>query len=212
MAPTQVKETAPQPTVFDRTGEFTIPIRLAKKSVTVKFPTDEQLCRRQAMIRVTLKRRGMEGTITELNGEDRADSELVAGIKISGDDLDGAEAGVVVERLLRADAEEVEREGDNFVIPVVVTGGIKTVHRLREPSTKELRDHGRSAGTRINGRHGIEIKSSPAAFGAFYDKLLVDKATGYAGDVPVCHKAVVVNELVAAIQRIETEDDPENFN
>lgn len=199
------------PTVFDRTGEFTIPIRIAKKSVTVSFPADEQFCRRQAMIRITFKRYGMEGTQTLVDGEERADLELFNAIKKSGDNLDGAEATTVIERLLRAEPGEPERDGDHFVIPIVVTGGIRTTHKLREPSIAELRKHRRSATTTIDGRHGSELKSSPAAFGSFYDDL-VSESTGYLGEVPVSHKMVAVRELVAAVSRIENEDEPGNFN
>ena len=200
------------PKVFDRTGEFTIPIRLAKKTITVRFPTDAELCRRQAMIRITLQRFGMEGTKTKVDGEERADLELIKSIKISGDDLDGAEANFVIERLLRAEADESQREGDHFVIPIVVTGGIRTTHTLREPTIAEIRKHDRAtAEDTINGRRGAEFRISPARFGEFYDRLLKE-TNGYVGEVPVSHKVVVVRELVAAARQIETEDNPENFN
>jgi hypothetical protein len=211
MAPEPKAEHLKKPTVFDRTGEFTIPIRLARKSVTVRFPTDEQLSRRQGMIRITLKRHGMEGTITDVSGEERADAELLAAIKLSGDDMDGAEATVVVERLLKAEAEEPQKEGDEYLIPITVIGSIRTTHRLREPTMAELRNYDRSARKRINGPHGTQIKSSPSAVGSFYDKLIVE-SMGYVGEVPVCHKMVAIYELVAAIERVETEDDPENFS
>src|SRR5437870_2290995 len=97
---------AANPMVFDRQGEFTIAVKLAKKTITVRFPSDEQLCRRQAGIRTIFKRHGMDGSTTDIQGQEEADANLIQSIRISGDPLDEAEASVVVEKLLRADAED----------------------------------------------------------------------------------------------------------
>lgn len=211
MTPEPVKAAqAANPAVFDREGLFTIKLKLCNKSATVRFPTDAEISRRSASIKTVFKRYGQTGRTTDVTGVEQADDALFAAIKESGDELDEYEASSFIGKLLVADVDEPEREGQNYLIPLRVLGGIQTTHKLRIPTEKELRKHNDAAIAMIQRRHGQELKSAPEAYGSFYDKLN-QGFTGYQGEVPLCHKMAAIGELLAAVQA-ESEDDPANFD
>ena len=116
-------------TLFDSCGEFEISIR-GGKSVTLRYPTDDQMARYQARVKIVTKRVGRDGTTTDIQGVEAAALELWEAIRVSGDDLDEFEAAYVVERLTTAEADEVEREGDDFRIHLDLIGGMRTSHLL----------------------------------------------------------------------------------
>lgn len=206
----------PTPPLFNRDGQFRVVLKRIDKSVDLRFPTDEEIIRRESRMR-TFYRKG--NSIPEVEGQDEADAELFEAVKKGGDDLkDGAQSRAV-EILLRAEATEPtrirsEKSENGYSIPITVIGGIETIHELREPTEKEIRKHGQRSLWMGNIKFGRqEARSNLSSVGDFYDKLHL-KSTGYDGAVPLSHKAVAVNALLQQIRFEEEQDevDPaENF-
>lgn len=196
-------------TLFDSCGEFEISIR-GGKSVTLRYPTDDQMARYQARVKIVTKRVGRDGTTTDIQGVEAAALELWEAIRVSGDDLDEFEAAYVVERLTTAEADEVEREGDDFRIHLDLIGGMRTSHLLRAPKIAEERKHDRRAISVIRRGASTEIKTDIRAFGDFYG-LLAKHAEGYVnGAVPIGHKVAVVERLMREVRAAEQEPEPGN--
>src|SRR5947208_8804249 len=127
---------------FNQGAQFEIALKRQQKQVLVKFPDDAQFAERQRKIKTITKRLGPGRTQTTSEGIEEADAALLAAIRIDGDgpELTPAEASVIIGRLLKADAAEAERVGqDKHSIPLEVVNGIKTTHLLRDPSEAELR-------------------------------------------------------------------------
>jgi hypothetical protein len=85
---------------------------------------------------------------------------------------------------------------------------LATTHTLKLPSVKEMMDYERARSSVVFAAYGSqEIKINFRASADLYDKLKIS-TEGYAGDVPVPHKAEAVNILLQEI-RAEQEEAPE---
>ena len=197
--------------LFHSGAKITINLKRENKTVTVRFPEDEEWATRQAGIRTVIQRMG-SGSTTRSEGVEKSDAALLNAIRIDGDaDLDDAQASLIIERLSRADAEEAVPVANGYEIPLRIVGGMLTRHTMRIPSEMEIRKYRRGAFTFVDQRHGRQIlKSNLSAIGAFYDTLNV-QATGYSDHVPLMHKVAVITELTQTVDALDAEEDPENF-
>jgi hypothetical protein len=208
--PAPPKSTVP---VFDRNNPLTLNLRRAGKSITVRFPSDEELAKRERRMRTFYKK---GSSLPEFDGLEEANFELAQSIRTGGDEVDEASAGRIVDIVLRAVPEQPERTSDGYRIPLSVVLNIQTAHTLREPTEKEIRKYRESAIWMGDLRFGRqEAKTMLSAVGSFYDKLHV-AAEGYAGGketIPVTHKSLAVNALLTQIKEEQEADevDPAGF-
>lgn len=211
--------------LFDRTQPVAIRLRRDKLTVSVDFPTDEQLAKRHRQTKTFVKKeRASGGTAIETQGLEDANLALYEQIRRDDTELDDAQASKVMEHLLKADVDdEPQRVGDAYRIPLTVfavceqdasapVAELVTFHTLRVPTEKELRNHTKQSYQSITHRRATQIASNPFAIADFYD-LLSQGVEGYAAEVPVVHKMAIVAELKALLDEAEAadQDNPENF-
>jgi len=190
-----------KPPLFDVSGGIRVVFESesGNREVHVRYPTDEEWMAHQNAIRVVSRPVG-GGVQTRATETDELDIQFVK--KIASADyplpeLDGAEAGHIVSRLGRAAIVDVERSGGGYLVVMDVPRA-RTEHLLRMPTKREERDYSRNAGDTLQFEHGrTETRINISAAGALYDKLIQPGyPKGYAGSVPVVHKATAVSEVI----------------
>lgn len=201
--------------MFDASQEVDIRIPTAEgtKHVKVRFPTDEEIERRQRLRKVFIKDLGRGQSETSIPS-DESDLQLFQAIRLEGDDLDAHEASLVIQQLTMAEAFDAQREGNAFRVSLRVPG-TETEHLLKIPTQRQIMEFRRNSTRVINlpfGRKEIRINFGPAR--ELYDSLNQER-TGYAdgSTIPLAHK---VSAVQAAIQALEYElaaesEDPANF-
>src|SRR5579875_2029600 len=114
--------------VFDPAQKLDVlvPSPEGTKKVTVSHISDEQFQRRKRSQKVILKELSRGASETEITPNESVDLQILAEIRESGADLDGAEAGLVLDRISEAEATDAEREGPAFRVTVRVPGAITT--------------------------------------------------------------------------------------
>ncbi|HWP84901.1 MAG TPA: hypothetical protein VNN17_06910 [Terriglobia bacterium] len=200
-------------TVFDVTRQVEIKLRSADgtKTITVRFPTDEEWIERQRRRKIIIKQLGRGVSETVIPGSEEADAELVAKLRVGdGPEVDAFEASRILEQLSQADVDDVIPEAGAFRVLVRVPGGI-TAHVLRMPSAKDIIEY-RRAFARILDLpfNKQELTVNLAAAGSLYQKLCKD-TQGYAGAIPIVHQAVAVKAAMDALEAGLEEDQPANF-
>jgi hypothetical protein len=199
--------------MFDTQQEIdlTLPSPEGDKSVTVRFPTDDELTERVRKMTLTVRSLGRGKTQTEAQPSHTNDLLLLNKIKVSGDELDEYEASQVIGRLVRCKVEDSKRDGKHFSVTLKVLGAT-TVHTLKIPSAKQCHTYSRAAVSVIEGRHGLqEMRLNPGASQELYDAVLV-KTDGYVANcVPLPHKEAVISEVMALLNSIQEDADVEGF-
>lgn len=183
------------------------------KTISVRFPTDEEWIERQRKRKLMIKQlgRGMSETVVPDSHE--IDAALFAKIRLDADDgppVDPYEASRIIEQLSQADVDDVQPEAGGFRVSLRILGGT-TVHILRMPSAKDVLEYRRGFARVVDlpfNRQELTINLAPAA--ALYKKL-VQSTEGYAGDVPIIHQVVAVRAAIDALDAaLHAEADP-NF-
>lgn len=206
-------------TLFGSAEIFDIDLKREKKSVSVRFPSDEEFAGRSRKMKTIITRQSGGSSTTETQGQEAADMDLLSKI-MKGENgeyiaqpdtpaCDEYEAGKVLGKLTEAESQESEWDGENIIVPVKVVGGLVTRHTVRMPTEKEIRKYRKGAFAFIDLRHGKqELKSNLLAIGAFYDLLKVD-VEGYLNvSVPLVHKIPVVSELMSLLDELDNQEDP----
>ena len=207
--------------VFDGARQVEIRLRSAEgtRTVTVRFPTDEEWTERQRRRKVIIKQVGRGVSETVIPGSEEADGELLAKLRIGdGPEVDGFEATRILEQLSQADVDDVIPEAGAFRVVTRVPGGL-TTHTLRMPSAKDVIEY-RRAFARILDLpfNKQELTVNLAAAGNLYQKLC-QGVEGYAGSngsspvsaVPIIHQAVAVRAAIDALEVGFEVNRPENF-
>ena len=199
--------------VFDASRQVEIKLQSAEgaKTVTVRFPTDEEWVERQRRRKIIIKQLGRGISETVVPGSEDADAELLAKLRVGdGPEVDAFEASRILEQLSQADVDDVLPEAGTFRVLVRVPGGI-TAHVLRMPSAKDVIEY-RRAFARILDLpfNKQELTVNLGAAGTLYQKLC-QGTEGYAGAVPIIHQAVAVKAAIDALEAGFQEDQPANF-
>ena len=199
--------------VFDASRQVEIKLQSAEgsKTVTVRFPTDEEWIDRQRRRKIIIKQLGRGISETVIPSSEDADAELLAKLRVEdGPDVDAFEASRILEQLGQADVDDVVPEAGAFRVLVRVPGGI-TAHVLRMPSAKDVIEY-RRAFARILDLpfNKQELTVNLSAAGALYGKLC-QQSEGYAGAVPIIHQAVAVKAAIDALEAGFEVDRPANF-
>lgn len=199
--------------VFDANRHVEIKLHVAEgtKTVTVRFPTDEEWIARQRRRKIIIKQLGRGVSETVVPGSEDADAELLAKLRIGdGPEVDAFEATRILEQLSQADVDDVLPEASAFRVLVRVPGGI-TAHVLRMPSAKDVIEY-RRAFARILDLpfNRQELTVNLAAAGELHKKLC-QAMEGYASAVPIIHQAVAVKAVIDALEAGFEVDRPANF-
>jgi hypothetical protein len=197
--------------MFDTKREIEVSVLhpSGKKTCRVRWPSDEEWIDHSSRRRVVVSQLSREESVTDIVDGERAAAELLAKIRLDkdGPEIDEYEAAYVIDRLSRAQVEECRRAEGGVEVSLKVPGGAAR-HVLRVPSLAEVVTYRRSFSRIVENRRGKQLlKINLRAAGEFYDKLVQSK-DGYAGEVPVIHKAAVATELLVHLES-EQEDDEE---
>jgi hypothetical protein len=194
---------------FDAAKTLVVPILSGgAKQCEVRFPTDAEWAawaKSQRTVRHFLGRGKSQSEELELP---KINAELFEKIRVDKDGpvFDEAEAGMVIGRVERCTVASVEREGDNYRMAMKVPGA-KVEHVLRMPTAKEMQEHERASTSVVAARRSVETRAFLEPSGLLYDKLHISH-DGYAGEVPIVHKAAAVSEVIAQLA-IDGDEDPE---
>lgn len=199
--------------VFDASRQVEIKLQSAEgaKTVTVRFPTDEEWIERQRRRKIIIKQLGRGVSETVVPGSEDADAELLAKLRVGdGPEVDAFEATRILEQLSQADVDDVIPEAGAFRVLVRVPGGI-TAHILRMPSAKDVIEY-RRAFARILDLpfNKQELTVNLSAAGDLYKKLC-QGTEGYAGAVPIIHQGVAVKAAIDALDAGFEVDRAANF-
>ena len=202
--------------MFDTSKPFSV--RRNGETIRVRYPSDRQWTDRARKHPNT--RRVMGKSIeTEYPTTYEFDAAIYSALRIEGpESLDGADAARIIDALDRCQIEDVNPAGAGYEFVARVfgvdreqlDGKARTVHTLRMPTQRQVdtffRDSGRS---RIEGKTVIETFSLDPG-GLLYDACVIS-TIGYAGAVPLNHKAAIAAHLATrAGEDAEVEElDPE---
>jgi hypothetical protein len=207
----ETKETKP---VFDASRPIGIKVRTPKgiQTITVRFPTDEEWIERQSKRQIITRSLGDRSSETTVADTEEIDGELLKKIRLGEDgiEVDNYEASSIFDRLQRAEVIEVIHEGDCFKIILRVLAGIVTSHTQRMPTAKEEFRYRKSITQSIDTGSRNKTTINLAAAADTYQKLSVSK-DGYAGEVPIVHKAVIVPKVMEQTRILLGDDGSENF-
>lgn len=172
-----------------------IPAPGGVKSVTINFPTDDHLDRRQKARSVSVK--GDAETFHECPA---LDAEILQEIKISGDELEQSETTYLLNKLMSASVTDGGRAEDGFFVELQYLGSTMR-HELRVPSADQLQRYRREFLKGVSTRYGGTTYTTHLRPGReLYDKLAI-RSEGYPDEyVPITHKAMVVSELSNLIE------------
>lgn len=215
-----------EPAVFHSDAAFEIRLPAmggVRKQATLRMPTVAEWAARSRAIKTIQHRLGPGQTTTETTGAEQADASLLKRLMTDEDGeyldkrgpagnrdiFDEAEASELIRRLVKAEiGADPEHDSDALIVSVSVLGNVETKHFLRMPTVRELRDHRRASFSFVDLRRGKQqLKMSVDEFCRFYDQLAV-KAEGYEGPVPAPHKMAAVSEMLAVIDELDSEEDP----
>ncbi len=113
----------------------------------------------------------------------------------------------MIEKVERTDRLALDRAGAGYRIEFQIPGAT-VVHVLKIPTQRQMMDYGDSSVRVIHGRRLQEIHVSLEPAAELYDRIL-ESTEGYAGAVPIIHKAAAVTELIAQLNAEDEEEAPE---
>jgi len=184
-----------------------------RKKVAVRYPSDAEWITWRRKKKILQKDLGRGNFQMEPSAPGAADLELLNAIRIDkdGPPIDEAEAFEIINKLGHADVNKrPEREDPGYRIELKVMQRLNTVHLLRIPSVKDKQTYNRAKSPVTYGQYGYqEIRINYQAGAELYDKLIAS-TEGYAGQVPINHKAEVINVLLQEIAMAEQEATPES--
>ena len=196
--------------MFDSQKEIRAQLRSAEgtRTVTVRFPTDEEWIERQRRRKIIIKQLGRGVSETTIPNAEEVDAALFRKIRTDeGEEVDAYEASRIIEQLSQAEVDDVVAEAGAFRVVLRVPGGT-TVHLLRMPSAKDVIEYRRNFARILDlpfNRQELTVNLAAAA--ELYRKLC-QSTEGYAGTVPIIHQAVAVKAAIDALEAGFEGQDP----
>src|SRR5512142_2912003 len=187
--------------VFDATRPVAIQLRGPDgvKTIRVRFPSDDEWVERQRRRKVIVKNLGRQVSETLIPNNEDIDAALLAKVRTEeAPEVDAFESQKVIEQLATCDVDDVVLVGDSFRVVLRVLGGTVT-HLLKMPSAKDVNTYRRGFARVLDlpfNRQELTINVRAAA--DLWGKI-VEATQGYAGDVPLIHKAVAVKAAIDAL-------------
>jgi hypothetical protein len=176
-----------------------------RKYCVLHLPTDEQLCDHMRARRVIKHYLGRGKTITKTPNAARCDSELFEKLVVEGhgEEFDEAERSLAINKLLRTQVTDVQREGNSFRVTLDTPFG-ETTHVLSMPKQKDVTEYRHEIVSSVEGRRQEEIRFKLEPANRLYDTVLTS-VEGYDGAVPVNHKSTVLTEILGSADDTEEE-------
>lgn len=179
------------------------------KKVAVRYPSDAEWLTWRRKKKIMQRDLGRGNFQMEPSVPGAADIELFNAIRVEkeGPAIDESEAVEIISKLGNADVNtRPRREESGYRIELKVMQRLVTVHQLRIPSIKDKQTYNRSKSSVTYGQYSYqEIRINYKAGADLYDNLIV-RTEGYAGPVPINHKAEVINVLLQEIAMSEQQD------
>ncbi|MBI2818125.1 MAG: hypothetical protein HYX72_14415 [Acidobacteria bacterium] len=199
--------------IFDSSRQVEIKLQSSEgtKTVTVRFPTDEEWAERQRRRKIIIKQLGRGISETIIPESNETDAALFAKIRVGDEpEVDGFEATRILEQLSQADVDDVIQEGGAFRVLTRVPGGT-AAHVLRMPSAKDVIEYRRNFARILDLPYNKqELTVNLGAAGMLYQKLC-QASEGYSGAVPLIHQAVAVKAAIDALEAGFEVNRPANF-
>ncbi len=203
--------------MFDSRGQYTfnLPSATDPKKIVTQYPTDQQWIDRSRRRKLIEKSLGRGQSETIVTGGPEADADLMAAIMVESRDVLPAEAARIIERLGKAEIEEVEKTEEGYQVTMrVLTGTVS--HTLRMPNAQQIDDYRKPVGgllrfiTLANGR--TEIRTNIEVPARLYDGT-VQSTNGYAegSAVPIVHKMAAFQAVVNEYERQFEGEGPDDF-
>ena len=181
------------------------------KACAVRYPTDDEWCRRARGIKIIRTALGRDKSKTDAPGQLEADCELFERIRLDEprQEFDQHECAEFVKRIDAGRVQNAECQSGQFVVALALPGDVVTTHSARMPMQREMDEYETASSSWINGKRHMEITTSLEPAGRLYDAI-VQTCDGYAAGVPITHKYLVVREVLDQVEAIKAElDDPE---
>lgn len=200
---------------FDTKQEIAVKVQAPEgiKTVLVSMPTDSQWADWRRKKKIHQTDLGRRNYTIDPSKADAVDLQLFQAIRRTAEDvapcdIDVYEAAYILGKLSECDIpERPERDGSHFTLKLKVMGRILTEHRLRVPTMKEMMEYERQRSSVVFGAYNTqEIRINLRAAGKLYDDVH-QSHEGYVNDVPIIHKAEVVNALLQEIRSEQEEVD-----
>jgi hypothetical protein len=189
--------------VFDVSRPISVRVQSAEgiKTISVRFPTDEEWIERQNARKVIIKQlsRGISETIVPEAEE--VDAGLLAKLRDGQvePEVDAFEASQIIDQMAQADIDDISQQDGGYRITMRVPGAI-TTHNLRMPSAKEIIQYRRAFSRILDLHYGKQqMLINLRAAADLYQKIC-PTTEGYAGAVPIVHKTVVVRAAIAELE------------
>lgn len=188
---------------FDSNRQIDLKLQSANgaKALTIRFPSDAEWIERQQKRKIIVKQlgRGISDTITPDSAD--IDLELLKQIRIGEEelDIDEYEASRIIDQLSQADVDDVLPGAASYTVILKVPGATVS-HSMLMPSAKDIFQYRRSFIRSLNlpyNKQQLTINLEAAA--SLYEKAGA-KAFGYSAEVPIIHKAAVVQAVVEHIE------------
>lgn len=200
--------------LFDTNALFKFPITLpeGKKLVTLKFPTDQQICDRQRARKITIIQYGANETETKSPESPDEDlkllQELIQPPIVTC--LDGYDAGRIIESITGCSALDPAEDGIAYKVQLLTYGGLITTHKVGIPSgAQKARFNRFFTSTREQGK--IQKITINLDAGSDLYAALSGSAEGYAAEIPVTHKVAVVKAVIDKCEAGDGAAGSENF-
>jgi hypothetical protein len=195
--------------MFDVSKQVEFKRRNGTKIGDFRFPTDAEAMERQRKRKLIVKQLGRNMSETIAPDSSEYDAEFIK--MLSPDvEIDGYEAGKIIDELCKADIDEITQEGDCFRVSLRVCGGIMTEHVVAMPNAKQIFKYRRGAFHRLDIGNKQQITINLQAADDL-DREIRKESIGYAGDVPLYHRAEVVRGVVEHIEAGFGAAGDENF-
>jgi hypothetical protein len=120
---------------------------------------------RAAMLKTIVSSLGRGKTKTDpMNNAELIDAELLAKIKVSGDDLDANEAQRPVKQLMRVELTDSKKDGNQFIVTMSIPGGDDGVFTMNMPYAKQVSDYRRGVVSVIDNQAASFSLARPNTF------------------------------------------------
>jgi hypothetical protein len=189
---------------FDIKKQITIKINTAEgvKEISLRFPTDEELCDRQRKRKVISKDLGRGMSQSKVPNAEAIDGELLKKIRVDDGvvQVDDYEAVFVIDQILSADVDDIQSEDNGYRVFLRVPGGTITEHLMQMPGARDVVKYGREFVSALDGPYGQQIITVNLSASKDYYSRLAKQSKGYVGEIPIHHKAEVIKAINSAVR------------
>ena len=204
-------EQATTPKSFNANGQFkvSVPVGRGIETVIVRFPEDADWIERQRQREIVTRIYPDGAEETSTNPTLEFDQDLIAKLRVEGPETDGYESGYILSLLEKADVIDVQPEGAGYRVKLRVAGGTVTEHLVRNPTQRELAEYRQGVYQYLNYQSKRKTIIRLGVCRSFYDGLAIE-SKGYAGHMPIIHKASVAGAILGTVNAKTGDAQPVN--